>query len=237
MNVKKNILRLALTTTLAAGALVLHDSPAAASGLPGWSWNLSRDLLVDVGTGNTLVSNPLNNAWTFLDSGFGQLKAVLPTGVCWGGVPDITCWEDLTTGYRDSAMVGVSLKDVGTLACPSVIPLIKGVPIMHPGPGSDAIVRWTNPFNHPLNIQILGRFTVIDPCGQGDGVAWSISDQNGTLASGALSDAFTVPYDTDLFYIVTTVNAGDTIDFVVNNGGNNDYYYDGTELDVLIVGQ
>jgi hypothetical protein len=234
MNAIKTALRLALTTTVAAGMLVIHDSPAAAS-VQGWSWNLAHDMLADV-SGNTLV-NPFNNAWTFHDSNLGQLMTAMPTGACWGGVPFLTCWED-PTGYRDSAMVGIFMKTVTSLSCPNTIPVTKGVPILHPGPNSDVIVSWTNPINQTIDIQILGRFTTIDPCGPGDGVMWSVVDQS----SNTILDASNMPlvsilpnnHDTDIFYITHTVNPGDTIDFIVSPG--TDYLYDGTELDVLIVG-
>jgi hypothetical protein len=202
---------------------------------PGWSWNLSRDMLADV-TSSTLVDNPLG-AWTFLDSSIsGPLSTPMPNGVCWGGVP-LTCWEDAPTGYRDSAMVGIPTVTVTNLACPYVIPLRRGIPILQPGPHSNAIVRWTNPLDHPITIQILGRFTAIDPCGPGDGVVWSVFDPRGnTLNSGVLVSTMRVQRDIDVFYIPRlTVDASGTIDFVVHPRAN--YLYDGTELEVVIVGQ
>jgi hypothetical protein len=109
MNVVKGALRLALTTTLAAGAFVLHDSPAAASNGPGWSRNLSRDMMIDaVVGGGQLMTNPLlNNVWTFIDSTYGQFPTSSPAGSCYWGTSPVTCWEDPAQGYRVSGLVGV----------------------------------------------------------------------------------------------------------------------------------
>jgi len=102
----------------------------------------------------------------------------------------------------------------------------------------DAIVRWKNPLPQVLDVQVLGRFTHIDPCGSGiaDGVAWSVLDHFGsTLAFGTLQSNMSATNETDVFSFVLTVNPNDDLFFVVNRVGN--YYYDSTELDVLIVAQ
>lgn len=245
MNMIKNVSRLALTTTLCAGPIVLFGG--AASAAPGWSWNLSRDMLVDVGAGNTVVSNPLSSGaspgvWTFIDS--NPLATLTPSaaGVAWGGAPpSLTCWEDPTLGYRQSALVGLSLTTVSG-GCPANS-LTHGVPIVHPGPNSQVIVQWQNPLSQAIRVDILARFSNIDPCGAGlaDGVTWSVLDGWGTpLPSGGPGslDASNPPSPNDTAVFSTSgfpVNPGDIIEFVVDPGSN--YYYDGTELDILIVGR
>ncbi len=254
MNMIKNVSRLALTTTLCAGPILLFSGAASASG-PGWSWNLSRDMLVDVGCGNTLHSNSLaagaqNNVWSFMEfhpspPSSVMLPTAYPTGPCWGGPPSLTCWENHQTpnGYRDSAMVGMSTATVsGT--CPANS-LTHGVPIVHPGPNSQVIVQWQNPLSQAISVDILARFSNLDPCGAGlaDGVTWSVRDGWGNLLPsnsapnpGFLDSSANPPNDTDVFSTSGfPVNPGDIIEFVVDPGSN--YYYDGTELDILIVGQ
>lgn len=233
MNPTKSVLRLALTVTLAAPVLMIQDGPAAAApGIPGWSWNLSRDMIIDAAAGGgTLINNPLGGVWTFWDSSYGLFTNASPSGSCYGGTAPVTCWED-TSSYRIFGLVGVPTSSLVNPSCPQA-PLSEGVPIMHPGESSDVGVTWTNPINHKINIQILGRFTTIDPCSGGgaDGVSWSVVDSSNTvLDSGSLG-----LLDTNIFYAQATVNPGDTISFVANR--NNDYFYDTTELDVLIVGQ
>jgi hypothetical protein len=51
MNVTKTALPIALTTTLATCVLLFQDAPVAAapSGNPGYSWNLSRDMIPCMG--------------------------------------------------------------------------------------------------------------------------------------------------------------------------------------------
>lgn len=234
MNPTKTALSLAFTTTLAAAVLAIQDTPVAvaASGTPGWSWNLSRDMMIDAAAGGgQLSSQPLNNVWSFWDSSYGQFGSASPSGSCYGGNSPVTCWED-TGSLRLFGLVGVPTSTLVSPNCPQG-PISEGVPIMHPGESSDVGVSWTNPINHPIKIQILGRFTTIDPCsgGAGDGVTWSVVDtSNTTLVSGTLG-----LLDTDVFYAQALVNPGDTISFVVNR--NDGYVYDTTELDVLIVGR
>lgn len=248
MNVKQNVLRLALTTTLATGAFVLHGSTAAASGSQVWSWNLSRDMIIDA-AGVQLMNNPLNNVWELYEapSPWGgppnpmtPLSSNLANGSCWG-VPWLTCWTDPNnTNQRNAAMVAMSTSTVTVPNGGCSVQLTNGVPILHPGPNTDAIVRWTNPLGHAINIQILGRFTNIDPCGPFDGVEWTLFDQNGGVLDSSTNPLISTwaPFllDSDFVYVPPTlVQPGDTIDFVVHRRG--DYYYDGTELDVVIVGQ
>lgn len=249
MNMIKTALRLALTTTLCAGPILLFSGAASASA-PGWSWNLSRDMLVDVGAGNTVTSNPLSSGmfpgvWTFIDS--NPLASLTPSaaGVCWGGPPSLTGWEDPTLGYRQSALVGLSTATVsGT--CPANS-LTHGVPIVHPGPNSQVVVRWKNPLSQSITVDILARFSNLDPCGArlADGVTWSVLDtwgnplpSNSDPNPGWLNSSWPPANHNDTDSFSTTafpVGPGDIIDFVVDPGGN--YYYDGTELDILIVGQ
>lgn len=236
MNAKKTALFLALTTSLAASVLAIQVVPvAAASGAPGWSWNLSRDMLTDV-SGGSLNNNSLNNAWEFYDIN-NLLPTASPSGSCYGGGAPVTCWEDPGLGFRVSGLVGIATQDVVSPGCPQAS-LTHGVPIMHPAQGGDVWVRWTNPLGQPLKIQVLGRFSTIDPCGPGweDGVTWSVFDQSGNqLATNVLHSTPSLPQDTDIFFFSHSVNPGDYLDFVVSPNSN--YYYDTTELDVLIAGQ
>src|SRR5262245_50085479 len=130
MNATKTALRLALTTTLAASVFVIQDAPiAAASGVPGWSWNLSRDMLTDV-SGGSLTTQFLKNVWTFNDVN-GQLPSASPSGSCYWGTSPLTCWENPGLGYRVSGLVGIPTSDLVNPGCPQAS-LTHGVPVMHP---------------------------------------------------------------------------------------------------------
>jgi len=203
--------------------------PSVPPGPEGWSWNLSRDMLVDSLPGNVLVSQPLNSAWTFLQSPSG-----LPLGTamasCWSAGNPFTCWTAVGAG-----LVGISTITWPNPPCPHG-PKTRGLPAMHPGPSNGAVVRWTNPTNKTITIQILGRFSAVDRCGWGNGVDWFVKNQwGGSLSMGTVASNPSVPQDTDPFYVTKIVSAGEYIDFIVDPKGS--YFYDSTEFDVLIVGQ
>ena len=238
MNVAKAVLRFVITTILAASVLVIQDAPmAAASRAAKWSWSLSHDMRIDV-SGGSLNNNPLNDVWTFHDVN-GPLSDPSPSGTCYGGTAPVTCWEDLGLGFRVSGSVGIPTSTVASPGCPQA-PLTHGVPGLHPAQDGDVWVRWTNPIDQQIRIQVLGRFTAIDPCSGGlaDGVNWVVFDERGhplAASNAPLSSTPALPKDTDVFYFSHTVDPGGYIDFAVGPNGN--YYYDSTEFDVLIVGQ
>lgn len=200
---------------------------------PGWSWNLSRDMMLGLAAP---ASNPVG-PWTFMETPGSCAEATaLPAfgepGLCWSApdVMGVSCWYDPAAGPKGSALIGIPTP-------PLSFPFHhEGVPLIHPGPSTHVLVRWTNPIGQRLQVQVLGRFTHLDPYG-GDGVDWSVRDSScAPLAYGtALSTNMVPPQQTGVFSIAQVVGPGDTIDFLVERKGN--YVFDGTELDVLIVGQ
>lgn len=248
MSILKSITRhLVLTTTICAGSLGLLSAPAAAAPppgfTPGWSWNLSRDMIIDLANG--FGSNPVGD-WTFMEAQPGDLcgATALPMsgmpGSCWGMAnSSAACWYDLASGPVHSAIVGLSPVTTFAPQPAPYVPVVEGVPGMHPGFGTLGVVRWTNPHAHPIKVRVLGRFTHIDPWGSGiaDGVDWSVSHNCASpLVSGFIQSTNMSPAnDTGVFSFALTVNPSDALDFVVDRRGN--YNYDSTELDVLIVAQ
>src|SRR5262245_3792505 len=87
--------RLTLFATLCAGALTLSSTPAAAA--PGWSWNLSRDMILDFASAP--VSNPLG-PWTFMEEVYRNPCAYFP-------LPDATSDHWYHASYYPFLQVGV----------------------------------------------------------------------------------------------------------------------------------
>jgi len=104
-----------------------------------------------------------------------------------------------------------------------------GLVYMHPGPqGQQTVVRWTAPSSGTFNIS--GRF-------EGIAGGHATTDVHVMHNSTSIFDGYVnglgsvVPYS-----MQRTVTAGDTIDFVVGDGGNA-YWSDSTGLGATITGQ
>ena len=143
-------------------AVLAVSAPALAA--PGWSWNLSRDMIIDDIWG--MPSNPYN-AWSYRDTTGPVLLGPYIPGPTYGIWP---------SPFGPYPLVGLPLPP----GPPSVPWLNIGVPIMHPDDTSGAMVRWTNTLNVTIKIRILARVTHADPNGAGiaDGVRWHV-DRNG----------------------------------------------------------
>lgn len=241
MNSIKNVtLRLALTSMLCAGSVGLVSNTAAAA--PGWSWNLAHDMMLDFSSASVPGTNPVGylGAWTFMESTstsacYTKLRNSGGPGVCWGvSWSNAGCWYNAASGPQGSAIVAMTQVPSGLLT--------PGIPLLHPGQSSHAAVRWTNQLGQPVTVSALGRFTHIDP-GGGDGVEWHVyynspcngQEIAGTYTTGGGLPLMSPPNDTEAFNFSQYMNPGDELYFVVERVG--DYYYDSTELDVLIVAQ
>jgi hypothetical protein len=101
---------------------------------------------------------------------------------------------------------------------------------LHPGnSGERAVVRWTAP--SAMTVKIEGRFQGLDNVGTTTDVA--IVSGVTTLWSGAISG-----YGNQAtFSVLRSVTAGETMDFRVGVGSNNNYNNDSTGLAVTISGQ
>ncbi|HWN66010.1 MAG TPA: hypothetical protein VNM90_00155 [Haliangium sp.] len=236
MNIHRSIVLAALL-----GSFVMTPKASAA---PGWSWNLSRDMILDENFGPN--SNPLSPAswWTFM----GTSNAI-PTAMCNGVTPNYTALPNYTPlNYWGPGSLWDGLdtsQEVGLLmdTTPAAIPLSNGVPYLHPGAKYATAVRWRNPLKAPwqtIKVNVLGRFTHVDPYGSGlaDGVNWYVVKVSGckskVLNSGFIqSTNWPVANDTGVFlHKGVTVGPNESLYFIVHRNGN--YFYDTTELDVLI---
>jgi hypothetical protein len=101
---------------------------------------------------------------------------------------------------------------------------------MHPGPGGEyAIVRWIAP--ESASISILGSFSGMDHSGTTTDVHLLY---NGTSIYDGMVSGYGAG-STSPFSTLKSVSAGDTIDFIVGFGSNNNYICDGTGLDAQIL--
>ncbi|MCL5098237.1 MAG: hypothetical protein M1608_12065, partial [Candidatus Omnitrophica bacterium] len=102
--------------------------------------------------------------------------------------------------------------------------------VVHPGPdGERSVLRWTAPKSGP--IQITAVFEGRDS--EGTTTDASIYQNGRLLYVGDVEgygEASRVSFGTNV-----TVNAGDTIDFVVGYGSNHTYYRDSTQVDATII--
>lgn len=104
--------------------------------------------------------------------------------------------------------------------------------VLHPGPnGEYSVLRWTAPVKGDFNVIV--RFTGVSGY---NGAQVTTTDvavfKNGTrLYLGYIN--LNGNGNTSIFTTGFSINAGDTLDFIVGNG-NGSYYYDSTEVDVSI---
>jgi hypothetical protein len=102
---------------------------------------------------------------------------------------------------------------------------------LHPGPSSDVALRFTTP--DTAFYSLSGQFERLDASGRGDGVVVdiyenaSLSFQSNSLAGNSLAYGSSAVFD-----IITLLNAGDTVDFVVNNNGS--YFFDSSGITATI---
>jgi hypothetical protein len=151
--------------------------------------------------------------------------------------PGANVWYTTTPGYN-LPIVGHS--DSGTTCCTGGITVTVPPDVlwMHPGStlnGSssvDSIVEWTAPASGTYLIS--GFFEQLDTTGNGDGVR-AIVDVNGhTVYSPTVGPNSPYPGPPYKFSYTTALNAGQTVLFGVNDGGNGNFYYDSTGLSATI---
>lgn len=216
----------------------------AASAAPGWSWNLSRDMIVDWNFGPN--TNPLSTSpgWTFMGT-----SNTNPLAMCSSNMPNYIALPNYTGSNNwgiGSLWDGLDpSQEVGLLMDPNpaAIPLSNGVPYLHPGANYATAVRWQNPLGAPwqtISVHVLGRFTHVDPNGSGtaDGVRWYVVKVTGctptVLSAGFIQSTNLNPANDSGVFLHPGVSIGpnDSLYFIVHRGGN--HFYDTTELDVLI---
>jgi len=129
----------------------------------------------------------------------------------------------------DTPAVGVNMTNVTiTPACCDPIP--PGSSNVHPGPGGEnAIVRWTAPTGGTY--QVFASFSGGDMAGTTTDVA--VLKNSSTSLYIAEVTGFG-PSSAQTFSGNVTVVAGDTLDFTVGFGTDQNYYSDGTYLTVTI---
>ena len=229
MNINRSIVLAAL--------LGLSMTPEA-SAAPGWSWNLSRDMIVDWNFGPN--SNPLSPAswWTFMGTSDPNALTFCNSSM----QPTYTALPSYTGGAGSVWDGFTPFQEVGMLMDPNpaTIPLVNGLPYLHPGAPFATAVRWTNPLGTSQTIHVLGRFTHVDPNGSGlaDGVKWFVVKVSGCtstiLNSGVVQSTGLNPANETGVFLHANVPVGpsDSLYFIVHRIGN--YYYDTAALDVLI---
>ena len=105
---------------------------------------------------------------------------------------------------------------------------MQGVITAHPGiNGNEPILRWTSPISG--NVSISGRVTDVDnACG--DGILWSLEQENKVLQSGA-AKANSATFSAQSL----PVTKGANFYFIIDMGAN--WGCDTTNLDMLITTQ
>lgn len=214
--------------TLVAASVVTLATIGMAHAAPALSWNLSRDLML-----NTVGNNP-DGVWTYMWSATPHQEATYqplgsftqPCNFGVGTFASTRCWRDANSNFEPDVYISDISQQILSF------PAQAAVPMIHPGPTSAVIVRWTSPVAGTIKVQ--GRLSDIDP-GCGNGVKWFIDKGNAILTSGTVVN--TGAGEGKTFAQTTTVANGESIYFIVNRGANNDHICDTTELDVLITHQ
>jgi hypothetical protein len=184
------------------------------------------------------TTNTASSTWSYRGSSNGLTRdgvyGLLPTyaslGTFTGPAAGTQAW--LTPGLP---AVGVNLTgadQVFTQYGPAAqFTWPAGAMLVHPGPGSFAVVSWLA--SAEANLAISFRFKDMDPNGPGsDGIDWFVERNSGanTLANGSIG----VAGDSGILNLSGVhVSAGDRINFVVGPQGG--YGFDSTQFDATIV--
>jgi hypothetical protein len=258
MENKKNAVFVA--TMLAA--LTVGASASAQTAMQSDSWNLSRIMMSNDLNGAlnpTVAVAPETGVWSFMEnpsgtlfpptnSGFVLLPAYtqgcLDVGAIVTPLLSFNCFQPFANPGA-LPLIGVSPFTPVTFNNGfSLLTLIQGMPLLHPGPVSQAIVSWTAPQN--MKVRILGRVADVDAkCG--DGIQWGIQkDVNAAVGSPLTTVAPYLTYSAVMngastFTVPSVpVLAGAKLYFIIDKGApnaagtNSDHYCDSTTLDVLI---
>lgn len=129
--------------------------------------------------------------------------------------PGVDMWNMTNTGI-DPALVAHNRS--GVLRTFSTVKHPAHVLNLHPGSsGQNSVVRWTAPVAGLYEVK--GRFQSIDVAPGGTDVA-VLHNSSGELFSGFISALPDAPGGEEKFSFYVYVEAGDTVDFSVGNGGN-----------------
>jgi hypothetical protein len=159
---------------------------------------------------------------------FTPYSTFSPSGVCQvGGVTTgLACWN---TGNNSVPEVGINT--TGTTLTGGTVVVPTGVLLLHPDTVLDTIVQFTVPVGGAYNIS--GLFEILDTSPTG---IIGLVTLNGTnLFAGPLAGpgaSGTSPGGSETFLRSRILQAGDILDFGVNNGGL--YLFDSTGLSATI---
>ena len=172
--------------------------------------------VADLAADFSLSANP-NGAWSYGEGYGGSSFTPFTTTGSYGG--SVQYWQN---AYGAPPLVGENLSATAVAYGTAVVP--GDTFIMHPGSSDDAVTRWTAATAGDYDYS--GSFALADV--NPTGVVGEVFHNGVQLYSGALGGPGAVYPSTgqsEVFHGNVYLNAGDTLSFVVNNGG---FYYDDT---------
>ncbi len=174
------------------------------------------------------LTNP-NGPWSY-----GWMR---PSDLAYGLYFDLSTLADGTQYMTDNAIQSLGAPSVtynptASATLGDLFPLLPGQLGMHPGPNGEwSVVRWTAPATETVTLAALftGRDTEDPPPATTTDV-YVIYNSLSTLFAGTVNRFRVGPY----FQTTLDMQSGDTIDFVVGDGGNG-FISDSTALDAVIL--
>lgn len=214
---KASRLNKAIVSALLIGSAFTSIAHAA----PAMSWNLSRDMIQASSTGSFGPSN----VWTLMQAPAGNMNQ--SNYVAFDTYNTVNFMSLPVRAWTTSGIA-----DLSASIAPNDIPVTqgtfyKGVPMLHPTPTKDAVVRWTSPVSG--SVKVLARIS--DANGYcGDGVKWVIQKNAGASQTGLIANGWN---EGSIFSQTINVQVGDKLYFKVGAGSSN-HQCDSTYVDVLI---
>lgn len=182
--------------------------------------------IFDVADDFSIASNP-NGAWSYgFASSLGGPFTRFTNKTTGLFNPNFRAW-----GHNVEFHPFVAYNSAATNQQGSGLNLDAGTIGFHPGrgfPGLFGVIRWTSP--SAGDFDVAAAFQGRDPRGTTTDVHILLNDVS--LLDGVINRAFG-PGSGPSYSDILSLNAGDTIDFVVGNGGNN-FFNDSTGLDATI---
>lgn len=166
----------------------------------------------------SISQNP-NGPWAYGTGTGGSTFALMPNAESNGFAgPNFQYWQVSNPVYSVPLIgknIGGSTLTSGTVVIPT------GELLIHPGQATDVIVQWTAPTAGTYSY--AGGFELLDI--NPTGVIGEVFKDGTQLYSGLLTgpgadQATLTPGQAESFAGLVTLNAGDTLSFVVNNDGN-----------------
>ena len=174
-------------------------------------------------------ANP-SGVWSYgyetkLGSGFTLYRYVDSTGIS-----GITAWEYAQGPFgQNTVLPAVAKNTTASTISSGNIQVPTNVLLLHPGPSDQySIVRFTAPAAGSYSIS--GSFSGLDSVGPTTTDVHILQNGSTSLFSNNVSAFGAGP----AFSVTPTLNAGDTIDFAVGYGSNNNYNNDSTGLKATI---